>query len=704
MHAPTSPRANDGPPEGNRLARASSAYLRSAAHQPVDWHPWSPEAFARAQQEDKPILLDIGAAWCHWCHVLDHESYEDPEVAKIINERYIAIKVDRDERPDIDTRYQQAVSAISGQGGWPLTGFLTPTGKVFYGGTYFPPVDAHGRPSFKRVLLSVAQYYQESKGDALKVADELHQQLGALGGARGPTQLDPALLDRAVESLGQAFDMANGGFGSAPKFPHPSAIELLLRRYARRREDWVLTIVTRTLEKMARGGVHDQIGGGFHRYSTDARWIVPHFEKMLYDNAGLLSSYVHGFQATGNLYLRAVAEDTIEFMATVLTNVAHGGFYGSQDADLGPEDDGSYFTWTPDEARAVLSPEEFAAIAAHYHLLGPGEMHDAARRHVLHVDRDADVIAAGSGQEAEEVRRLIERGRLAMAQARVQRPTPFVDSACYTNWNGMAIAAFLEAYKVLGQERCRLLALTTLDRFLAEAYTPERGFVHVLGADPTSAPPLLDDQVQMASALLVAYEVTGHSPYLLTARHVMDLVLRDSWDTRGGFFDVPKGTTGPALETPHYPVQDAPTPAPNAVAALMLLQLTRLFDAPNYRDHAEQLLGAFAPALADHALYSSTLLIALDDFLHEPAHVTIVGRRDDPRTAALHRAALTAYRPDKLISLYPDGEVAIPLPLAVRAMVAAATEPRAYVCAGTACAPPAGDPRTLSETLQTFGR
>jgi len=702
--APRKSEAGAPPSGGNRLADASSAYLRGAAHQPVDWHPWSAEAFSRAQREDKPILLDIGAAWCHWCHVLDHESYEDPEVANIINERYIAIKVDRDERPDVDARFQHAISAISGQGGWPLTGFLTPEGKAFFGGTYFPPVDAHGRPSFKRVLLSVAQYYQDQKADALKAADDLHRQLATASGTRAEGQVEPALLSRAIESLGQAFDMANGGFGTLPKFPHPGALELLLRRYARAREEWVLTMVARTLEKMARGGMHDQLGGGFHRYSTDARWIVPHFEKMLYDNAGLLTNYLHGFQATGNPDFRAVAEDTVEFMATVFAGAAPGGFAGSQDADLGPEDDGSYFTWTPEEAAAVVTPEEFAILAAHYHLRGPGEMHDAARRHVLFIDHDVDVIAAERGQPIEDVRRLIDRGRPKLAEVRARRPTPSVDAAHYTNWNGMAIAAFLEAYKVLGQERCRRIALATLDRILADAYSPERGFVHVVGTPPSSGVRLLDDQVQMAAALLSAYEITGHSPYAATARQVMEVVCRDYWDQAGGFFDVPRDVSDPALTTPHHPVQDAPTPAPNAVAALVLLQLARVFDVPQYRAYAEQVLAAFAPPLADHALYAATLFIALDDLLHEPAHVTIIGARADPRTQTLHRAALLAYRPDKLISLHAPDDAAIPLPPAVRAMVASDTEPRAYVCAGTACAPPSSDPEVLRDTIQTFGR
>ncbi|MBI3976282.1 MAG: thioredoxin domain-containing protein, partial [Armatimonadetes bacterium] len=277
----------------DRLKSASSAYLQSAVEQPVDWYPWGPEAFERARREDKPILLDIGGAWCHWCHVIDHESYEDPQTAEIINTHFVAIKVDRDERPDVDARYQHAVQAISGQGGWPLTAFLTPEGKVFFGGTYFPPTDAQGRPSFKRVLLSAAQYYRDNREDAERVAADLQRQLSVTLAGTAPGDLDPSLVDRAIDDIARAFDMTNGGFGRAPKFPHTGSIDLLIRRAFRTRDERLLTMITRTLEKMGRGGVYDLLGGGVHRYSVDAHWIVPHFEKMLYDNAGLLTNYVH---------------------------------------------------------------------------------------------------------------------------------------------------------------------------------------------------------------------------------------------------------------------------------------------------------------------------------------------------------------------------------------------------------------------------
>jgi uncharacterized protein YyaL (SSP411 family) len=687
----------------NRLSNERSAYLRSAAHQPIEWYPWGEEAFARARREDKPILLDIGAVWCHWCHVLDHESYDDPEVAAIINAHFIPVKVDRDERPDIDARYQAAVSAISGQGGWPLTGFLTPSGRVFFGGTYFPPEDAFGRPGFKRVLLSVASYYRDNKAEAEDTARDLHGRLVAEAAPPRAGPLDPALVQTAVESIGRAFDMANGGFGNAPKFPHPSAIELLLQRYDRTRADWMLTTIVRTLEMMARGGIHDQIGGGFHRYSTDARWIVPHFEKMLYDNAGLLSNYARAFHATGTEMLRSIALDTVDFMLGVLSDPEHGGFFGSQDADVAPGDDGSYFTWSEPDARAVLTGAEYDVISAYFHLSGPGEMPHDPSRHVLFVDKDPDVIAAVTGRSADEVVGLLSAGRRKLRAARSARPEPYVDTALYANWNGMAISAFLTAAAALEESRCREAAIRSVDRLLREAYTPGAGFRHVAGI-PSSVR-LLDDQAQMAQALLDAYQATAEIRYLMAAQDLAGVILRDFVDPDGGFSDVPVDRGDPTREAaPQRPLQDAPTPAAGAVAAAVLLRLSRMVDAAQYRDAAIRMLELFAPRMAPHGLFASSLFLAVDDALSEPAHVTIVGAARDARTHALHEAALRTYRPGKIISVHEGTDGPIPLPPVVRAMITSAAEPRAYVCAGTACGAPTRDPAVLAETIRTFNR
>jgi len=549
------------------------------------------------------------------------------------------------------------------------------------------------------VLLSVAAYYRDRKDEAVEAADQLHGQLAAMlkpsvGGA-----LDPGHLSAAVTSIVRHYDSVHGGFGGAPKFPHPATLELLLRRAFRTGDPDLLGVVTRTLEQMARGGMRDHLGGGFHRYSTDARWIVPHFEKMLYDNAGLLGAYVHAWQATARPLFREVATNTAAFLLTVLSDPQRGGFYGSQDADIGPHDDGSYFTWTEVEARAVLADDEFAVVSEHYHLTGPGEMHDAERRHVLYVDRDADVIAVTTRRDVAEVSQLLDRARQKLATTRGSRAAPYVDTALYANWNGMAIVAMLAAASAFGEAAYRVAALRAMDRFLADAYRPEYGFTHTPGGTTRT----LDDQAQMALALLAAYETTAEERYLAAARTTMEVTVRDYWD-REAFLDVPRGTTGPGLDIAFHPLQDAPTPSASGVAAQVLLRLNRVFGTDAHRQIAERLLSASVSGLAAHGLHASALFVALDDFLHEPAHVTIIGPPRDPRTVALREAALRSWRPDRVISHHGDGSTDALLPEAVRAMLERSSEPAAYVCAGTACAPPARDPVALAEILSGFGR
>ena len=686
-----------------RLKSAASAYLQSAVSQPVDWYPWGPEAFARAKQEDRPILLDIGGAWCHWCHVIDHESYEDPEVAAIINQHFIAIKVDRDERPDVDARYQHAVQAISGQGGWPLTAFLMPDGKVFFGGTYFPPEDSSGRPSFKRVLLSAAQYYRDNREEVERAAADLHRQLSQALAGTAPGELDPALVTQALDDIARTFDMQNGGFGRAPKFPHTGTMELLIRRAFRTHDDLPLTMIARTLERMGRGGVHDQLGGGFHRYATDAHWIVPHFEKMLYDNAGLLANYVHGYQLTGNAIFREVALGTYHYLKTALWDKARGGFYASQDADIGPHDDGDYYTWTLDEVRAVLPEDEFRAAILHYNVNERGEMHHDPRRNVLFIEKDPDAIALIAGLPEEQVRALLASAKQRLLAARDRRPTPFIDRTIYAGWNGMAISACFEVFKGLLVTEARAMALRALDRILAEAYRPGEGVYHLITPDGPVHPGLLDDQVLIAQACLDAFEVTVEERYLTVARDLAENMLREHEDPAGGFADIARRVRrDPVLTEPNKPVQDAPTPGANAVAVLVLTRLARLLDARPYRDAAERTLRAFAGGLARYGLFASTFFLALDDFLHEPAHVVVVARESDGLAGRLHEAALQTFRPDKIVALYRADGHEPPLPEAVRAMAAGARETRAYVCAGNACAPPTADADELAHLIRTF--
>ena len=408
------------------------------------------EAFAAAKRDNKPILLDIGAVWCHWCHVMDRESYDDPEIATIVNERFVAIKVDRDERPDIDSRYQIAISSITGQGGWPLTAFLTPDGKPFYGGTYFPPDESYGRPSFKRVLSSIADAYHQKNGDVMEQAEMVEVALSRAESFTGGTgKFSPKVIDAIVEAAIKMFDPQNGGFGSAPKFPHPAALDLLIDQYARSGDEQLRNVFVTTLEKMARGGVYDQLAGGFHRYSVDEHWIVPHFEKMCYDNSELLKNYVHAYQVTRNEFFAAVARDIIRWMDEWLSDRERGGFYASQDADYSMEDDGDYFTWTRAEMQAVLTEAEAAAMGLHYDVNEVGEMHHNPEKNVLYVRAPVDEVAKRMGLPIERTQALINSARKKMYAARLLRPhaLPVVDQ------NGlqlrlelaMPISAYLDA-------------------------------------------------------------------------------------------------------------------------------------------------------------------------------------------------------------------------------------------------------------------
>src|SRR5580698_8075789 len=630
----------------NSLARASSSYLRSAMHQPIQWHEWGDDAFAAARRENKPMLLDIGAVWCHWCHVMDRESYDDPEIAQIVNENFIAVKVDRDERPDIDSRYQVAVSALTGQGGWPLTAFLTPDGKPFYGGTYFPPSDGYGRPSFRRVLLSIANAYKEKNGDVVEQAAMVENAIAQSESFAGKDgRISESIVTAIQESAFKMFDAVHGGFGSAPKFSHPSALDLLTERYARRPEDQPLrNLVVTSLDKMARGGVYDQLAGGFHRYSVDERWVVPHFEKMCYDNSELLKNYVHGYQATGSEFFADVARDIIRWMDEWLSDRERGGFYASQDADISMDDDGDYFTWTLDEARAVLTEEEAQVAALHYDINEIGEMHHNPAKNVLYVRAPIEEIARRMSLSAERVCSLLNSAKMKMYAARLLRPTPYVDKTVYVGWSSMCVSAYLEAAKVLGLEDARRFALRSLDRVLAEAWKPhaaEAGegarstLLHVVAySDPEAShrevSGLLDDYAATTLACLDAYEATADLSYFKFARAIGDAMIARFFDAvSGGFFDAEPAADGKSLGvlgTRRKPVQDSPTPAGNPMAAIALLRLHHYSGDGAYRDKAEQTLETFAGVVEQFGIFAATYGIAVLHFLETPLQVVIVAQ------------------------------------------------------------------------------
>ena len=690
----------------NRLKDSASPYLRSAAHQPIDWHEWGDAAFARAQSEDKPILLDIGAVWCHWCHVIDRESYENPEIAKIINEHFVAVKVDRDERPDVDSRYQSAVSAISGQGGWPLTGFLLSDGKPFFGGTYFPPEDQMGRPGFRRILLAVADSYRNKRAELERAANSLADavsQAEVFTGARA--DFDPGVVDAQIKSITQLFDIKNGGFGRAPKFPHSSAIDLILERYQQTKEKHLLAMAETTLEKMTSGGVYDQLAGGFHRYSVDERWLVPHFEKMSYDNSELLKNYLHGYQLTENAFLRETAEGIIGWVNEVLSDQIKGGFYASQDADYSLDDDGDYFTWSLDELRAALLPDEARVMELYYDVEAHGEMHHNPAKNVLWIARDATDIAKQLGLDETTVRLTVAKSKGKLLAARLPRPTPFIDKTMYVSWNAMFVSAYLDAAHVLGgslDRSCRAFALKTLDRMLKEAWSDSLGFGHRIGGPALEGS--LDDQVFSVLALLDAYEATLAPRYFSVAQKTMDLAIARYGDPEGGgFFDRPSDAAPlGGLDVRRKPFQDSPTPGANSVAAIALVRMHAFTGDDRYRAFAQKTLEAFAGIASQYGLFAATYGLAATLFAHHPLQIVITGSANDPAAQALETAAHRVYRFGKSFLRVTPETPQLHLAGALKETLPhlPAKKALAVVCSGQTCWPPTSDPAQLVSLLE----
>jgi uncharacterized protein len=692
-------------PIENRLKDSTSPYLRSAAHQPVDWHEWGEEAFARARAENKPILLDIGAVWCHWCHVIDRESYENPEIAAIINRFYVPVKVDRDERPDVDSRYQSAISAISGQGGWPLTAFLTPDGKPFFGGTYFPPEDAMGRPGFKRILASIAEAVKTRRAEVDTSAVALEEAVAkaeVFRTARG--EFDAGIVDAVLESALHLFDEHNGGFGQSPKFPHASAVDLLLERYQSTRDPHLLHVAERTLEAMALGGVYDQLGGGFHRYSVDERWCVPHFEKMTYDNSELLKNFLHGYQVTGNDLFYEISEGIIAWVTTVLSDQEKGGFYASQDADQTLEDDGDYFTWTVDEVRSVVTPEEARVIELYFDVQPRGEMHHNPSKNVLWVASKWDEIARTLNLDVEKAWELVCTSEKKMAEARRLRPAPFVDTTMYVGWNAMFVSAYLEASRVLQTwmaPDCREFALKTLDRLIAEAWDESKGFLHRVGGPRLEG--TLDDQIFAAAALLDAYESTLDQKYFEKAERTMRLAVERFGDPDGGgFFDRAKDAPPMGgLEVRRKPLQDSPTPGTNSVAVIVLDRLYAFTGEKLYRDWAEKTLEAFVGLIPQYGLFAATYGLAALLHSRHPIQVVVLGATDDPNAAALEKAANEVYRFGKaVLRVTPERLASASLAPALSETLPHldASKSQALVCIETTCHPPV----TSSEKLKAL--
>jgi uncharacterized protein YyaL (SSP411 family) len=667
----------------NHLIGETSPYLRQHAGNPVDWYPWGQEALQKAREEDKPIFLSIGYSACHWCHVMAHESFENERVAAILNEHFVSIKVDREERPDLDRIYMSAVQAMTGGGGWPMSVFVTPDGKPFYGGTYYPPTPRYGMPAFADVLLAVHDAWRNRQQDLVtgseRVAAAIEQQSVMRGGGQ-PDALRPETVEEAFRNLRQDFDWTHGGWGKGPKFPQPMALEFLLRYHYGKGDTDALRMVTRTLDAMARGGVYDQVGGGFHRYSVDERWLVPHFEKMLYDNAQLARVYLHAWQVTGEPFFRAVVEEILDYVVREMADPA-GGFYATQDADSEGQE-GKFFLWRSGEIRDLLGQEVEAFMAAY----GVTEEGNFEGRNILELTGDL-------GQ-----RPALSEARRRLLEGRERRVHPGRDEKVLTSWNGLMLAAFAEAARVLDRPDYRQVAERSADFLLRAARREDGRLWHTWKDGVPKINGYLEDYADLADGLIELYETTFDPRWYEAAHELAEAMIAHFGAPGTGFFDT--SDDHEALISRPRELQDNATPSGNAMAASVLLRLAGLAAEPRYAELARETLASMAPALRQYPLGFGQWLAALDYALARSYEIGIVGRPAAGDTQRLLAAGASGYRPHQVIAVGPAGARNVPL-LLYRDQVDGRATAHVCVTSGTSiCLPPITDPEQLEAIVE----
>ena len=678
----------------NRLIDETSPYLLQHANNPVDWYPWGEEALARARDEDKPILLSIGYSACHWCHVMERESFENDAIAEIMNRHFINIKVDREERPDLDAVYMEAVQMLTGSGGWPMTVFLTPDGKPFYGGTYFPPVDRHNMPGFPRLLETVAQAYRNSHAEIQRVTGQLAEQMGRTANMpRGVGALDESILHHAYNQLATNFDYQNGGVGSAPKFPQAMTLEVMLRYYAHGHNDRARSMLDLTLEKMARGGIYDQIAGGFHRYSTDSFWLVPHFEKMLYDNALLARLYLHAWLATGRALYRRITEETLDYVLREMTG-EHGGFFSATDADSEGEE-GKFFVWSPEEIEAVLGSEDATLFSAFF---GVSQRGNFEGKNILNIPVKAANFAERQGVALERLVEVIQRGKEKLRLAREGREHPLLDDKALASWNGLMLRAFAEAGAAL-ERQDYLDAAAKNAAFLLEDMRPKGMLLRSYRQGQAKLPGFLEDYSFVADGLLSLYEATFQRRWLDAAVELADEMISLFWDEpQGCFYDTGRGHE--ELVVRPRDVFDNAQPCGGSVASDVLLRLSVVTGNEDYAAKAVAPLRTLAELMGRAPAGTGRWLAALDFYLSTPKEVAVIGPQDNPATSALLREVHGRYLPNRVLTgASGEGDAAssgLPL-LEGRGMVDG--EPTAYVCEHYACQLPVTDAESLAAQL-----
>jgi uncharacterized protein YyaL (SSP411 family) len=680
----------------NHLAGETSPYLQQHASNPVDWYPWGDEALRKAKELDRPIFLSIGYSSCHWCHVMERESFEDAEIAKILNESFISIKVDREERPDLDAVYMAAVQMLTGRGGWPLSVFLTPDLRPFWGGTYFPPEARSGLPGFGQVLTQIAAAYKDQRERIDVASVELTQQLQAAEKTEAGRDLPgKEALDEAVRVAEETFDSENGGFGSAPKFPRALEISVLLRCHRRSKDPRVLHVCEKTLEGMALGGMYDQIGGGFHRYSTDERWLIPHFEKMLYDNALLARTYVEAHQATGKPFPAGIARETLDYVLREMTS-PEGGFFSATDADSEGEE-GKFFVWTPDQVEQVLGPQRARVICEWFNITLGGNFEH--RTSVPHVRKGLDGAARALRMDPSEFARIVREGKEALRAARDTRVKPFKDEKIIASWNGLMISALARAYQVLGDERY-LAAAQKAARFVEDKMVVKGRLHRTFKDGRTGALAYLDDHAHLIEAFLDLHEATFNLGYLMRARSWADTVLADFWDKDEKSFFL----SAPQHGSPIHRKKDAldgSTPSGGGASACNLLRLGRLTGSAVYRRTALDFLKGVKVMVEKYPAAFASSLMALDDLLDPPLDIAIVGDSRSPATRDLLKEVHRRFLPGRVLAgaASPvDPEAAREVPL-LEGKKAADGKATAYVCRNFTCSPPVTSPPELGALL-----
>ena len=682
------------PKHTNRLSRETSPYLLQHAHNPVDWYPWGEEAFQKAKGENKPILLSIGYSACHWCHVMEHESFENEKIAALMNELFVNIKVDREERPDLDEIYMNAVQMLTGRGGWPMTMFLTPDRKPFYGGTYFPPEDRQGMPGLPRVLSGVSQAYRERPEDVEKSVSQILAALQRMSESQETSKnFSASIIAQSAEKVARAYDDDNGGLGQAPKFPNAGVYELFLRHYSNSKNERFLEMVVQTLTKMAQGGIYDHLGGGFHRYSVDAKWLVPHFEKMLYDNAQLVRIYAHAYTITRDPLFKSVVDETVSYLLREMLH-PQGGFYSTQDADSEGEE-GKFFVWTADEIGALVGEADGEIFCRMYDVGEPGNFDGKSILHPILTVGQANKFFR---KESSEIAALVARAKQLLFAEREKRIKPLRDEKIIAAWNGLMLSGLAEAIKVSDNPASIDAAKRTID-FIFNNMFRDGFLLHTYKDGQAKLFGYLDDYAFLATGLLDLYEALFDRVYLNRAVELSEIMLREFWDDRdGGFFFT--GKSHEELISRAKPIFDASIPSGNAMATQLLLRLHHLTGNDDYRTRPEKVLRSYYDAMESQPFGFAHMLCAMDSLLKGFKEVVVVGNPGDVGVQEMIAAINSLYLPNKVFQLAtPDSPLAEISPL-LEGKTQVDGRPTAYVCQNFTCSAPVTSASDLRDLLQ----